>query len=118
MLDSDFALLEVPAAVSQDYYSPDGNVWLHLEAESLPGELAYLAILPIGTIPEPLPAGIGPVGSGYSLGASGIVTGTLRLRCSRWPWIRHSCPPGVEPAAVQLSRWNGAGGSCSPAKST
>lgn len=37
MLDSDFALLEAPRAVSQNYYSPDGNAWLHLEAQSLPG---------------------------------------------------------------------------------
>ena len=114
-LDGDFVLLAAPAAASGDYYSPDGNAWLHLNAGSLPGAQAYLVMMPVGTVPQPLPAGMAPLGSAYSIKASGSVTGVLQpavlhLSASSAATAADSAPESLQVAWWDGMRWNLLGG--------
>ena len=106
-LDGDFALLAAPAASSGDYYSPDGNAWLRLNAGSLPGAQAYLVMMPVGTIPQPLPAGMAPLGSAYSIEASGSVSGTLQPSVLHLSSSSAATAAGSEPESLQLAWWDG-----------
>jgi hypothetical protein len=78
VVDSDFSLLKVETTATQDLFSPDGHVRLHLEPNTLPGTNAFVVLMPTGAVPQPLPPKMGFVGSAYSLRASGGVMTTQR----------------------------------------
>ena len=58
---------------SQDIYADDGNMQLHLEPGSLPGNEAYFVAMPPGAAPGALPAGLVMVGDPYDVTASGAL---------------------------------------------
>ncbi len=104
-IDSDFVLAQVDASAAHDLYTPDGQAWLHLDAASFPVAEIYMALMPTGAAPQPLPAGMTMVGAAYSLQPSGgHVTlarpGILRL---------FDAADAANGAAAQIARWDGAG---------
>jgi hypothetical protein len=84
-LQSTYRLQRVLNDRGQDVYSDDGNLSLHLDEGSLPGDEAYLVVMPPGMLPGPLPAGLALVGDPYDVTASGALAeldlpGVLKLR--------------------------------------
>jgi hypothetical protein len=72
-LQSDYRLQRVSRDQSQDIYANDGNLSLHLEPGSIPGNNAYLVIAPPGAAPGPLPEGMTIVGNAYDVTLSGAL---------------------------------------------
>jgi len=106
-VDSDFSLLAVEAATEQDYYTPDGKGWLHLEAGSLPTAQAYLVFMPTGVVPQPLPAAMAVIGNAYSLRVSGSLTTTQQPGILGLFYDSTQLLPCIEPASLQMARWDG-----------
>jgi len=105
-LQSTYRLQRVLNDQSSDVYSDDGNLSLHLEPGSLPGDEAYLVVMPPGALPGPLPEGQVLVGDPYDVTGSGaLVTlekpAVLRLRYDRALVISASAPAGLG-----LYRWD------------
>jgi hypothetical protein len=91
---------------SYDVYSTDGNLSLHLDSGSLPGDEAYLVIMPPGAVPGPLPDELVLVGDSYDVTASGaLVTlekpAVLKLRYDQALVRSSSAPQGLG-----IYRWN------------
>ncbi|MFQ5855936.1 MAG: FG-GAP repeat domain-containing protein [Anaerolineae bacterium] len=72
-LQSTYRLQRAVNDRGQDVYSNDGDLNLHLEPGSLPGDEAYLVVMPPGAIPGPLPDGLVLVGDPYDVTASGAL---------------------------------------------
>ena len=69
---------------SQDSYSGEGDLELHLEPGSLPGGAAYVVVMTPGAVPGPVPAGLVLGGDPYAVTASGAMValekpGVLKL---------------------------------------
>ncbi len=72
-LQSTYRLQRVINNQGHDVYSNDGNLSLHLEPGSLPGEEAYLVVMPPGAVPGSLPDGLLLVGDPYDVTVSGAL---------------------------------------------
>lgn len=107
MLDSDFNLAPVAVTSEQDFYSPDGKAWWHLDEDSFTAENTQLLLMPTGAVPLPLPAGVRPVGNAYSVRASGILTQTLHAGVLRLHYDPAAVDPGVAATQLKLARWDG-----------
>jgi hypothetical protein len=84
-LQSTYRLQRVLNDLGDDVYSDDGNLSLHLGPGSLPGNEAYLVVMPTGALPGTLPPGLALVGDSYDVTASGALAelekpAILRLR--------------------------------------
>lgn len=108
MVDSDFNLAPVDVTAEQDFYSPDGKAWWHLDEHSFAVENTQLVLMPTGAVPFPLPAGTRPVGNAYSIRASGAVTQTLHAGVLRLHYDPAAVDPGIAPAQLKLAHWDGA----------
>lgn len=107
-LDNDFHLAQVAGAEDQDFYSPDGAAWLHLDAGSFAQSNVSLILMPTGAVPQPLPAGMRSLGSAYSIRASGGITETVAehdavLRLFYKPDDLNMTPP----TDLRIARWDG-----------
>jgi ligand-binding sensor domain-containing protein len=122
-LQSTYRLQRVLNDQSHDVYSDDGNLSLHLEMGSLPGNEAYLVVMPPGAVPGPLPAGLLMVGDPYDITASGALMtlqkpGILKLRYDGALVTSSSVPEGLaiyrwDPNS---GTWQGIGGSVDEAQ--
>ncbi|MEZ4867531.1 MAG: sialidase family protein [Caldilineaceae bacterium] len=72
-LATEYELRPVANAVEQDIFAHDGNLSLHLQAESLPSDEALLVVSPLVAAPGPLPIGHILLGNPYRIAASGAV---------------------------------------------
>lgn len=117
MLDSDFNLAPVNLTSEQDFYSPDGKAWWHLDEESFTAENTQLLLMPTGAVPLPLPTGVRPVGNAYSVRASGILTQTLHAGVLRLHYDPAAVDPGVAATQLRLARWDGAAWQMLPSES-
>ncbi|MCP4288512.1 MAG: VCBS repeat-containing protein [Gammaproteobacteria bacterium] len=72
-LQSTYRLQRALNNQDHEIYSNDGNLSLHLDSGSLPGNDAYLVVTPPGAIPGPLPPGKVLVGDVYDVTASGAL---------------------------------------------
>lgn len=100
-LDSDFSLHPVNASQEGDFYTADGNLWLHLDQGST-GEDAYAVLMPTSGMP-PLPSGLRAIGHAYAVEFSGA-----RARLARPGLLKLFYHPDLAVGAVGLSiyRWN------------
>ncbi len=100
-LDSDFSLHPVDASQEGDFYTADGNLWLHLDRGST-GDDAYAVLMPSGGMP-PLPAGLRSIGHAYAVQFSGA-----RSRLARPGVLKLFYHPDLTLGAFGLSiyRWN------------
>ncbi|MFN8499543.1 MAG: sialidase family protein [Anaerolineae bacterium] len=73
-LQSTYRLQQALNDRAQDIFSDDGNLQLHVDSESLPGSVAYFAVMPPGAVPGDLPSGLTLVGDVYDITASGALT--------------------------------------------
>jgi hypothetical protein len=86
-----------------EVFSDDGNLWLYLAEESIPGKAAYLAVMPPGALPGPLPAGMTIVGDAYDLTASGALVALERPALLR---LRYDPDLAAgNPGQIGLYRW-------------
>lgn len=69
--DSNYSLLAVDLSKENDIYSPDGNLWLHLDAGASDAGTMYTVLMPSGSIPQPLPFGRKSIGNAYAIRFSG-----------------------------------------------
>jgi hypothetical protein len=75
-INSDYNLMRVLDGQENDLTSEDGNFQLHIGAGSLLNHAdAYAVVLPTGSVPGPLPDGVGMLGSAYEVRFSGAATG-------------------------------------------
>jgi len=107
-LDNDFHLAQVASAEDQDFYSPDGAAWLHLDAGSFAQGNVNIILMPTGAVPQPLPAGMRALGNAYSIRVSGGITGTV---AGRDAVLRLFYAPddlvAASPADLRIARWDG-----------
>jgi len=103
-IDSDFVLAQVDGAAAHDLYTPDGQAWLHLDADSFPTAEVYMVLMPTGAVPQPLPAGRTMVGAAYSLQPSGGHVTLARPGILR---LFYAADAANGPAS-QIARWDGA----------
>ena len=108
-LQSTYRLQRVTNEQSHDVYSNDGNLSLHLDAGSLPGNEAYLVVMPPGAAPGPLPAGLVLLGDPYDVTASGALVelekpAILKLHYDGALVNSSSAPPGLG-----IYRWDPTG---------
>ena len=99
-LQSTYRLQQVTNERSHDVYSNDGNLSLHLEPGSLPGNEAYLVVMPPGAVPGPLPAGLVLLGDPCDVTASGALVALenpaiLKLHYDGALVNSSSAPPGL-----------------------
>ncbi len=73
-LQTTYRLQHVTNDQEQDLYANDGNLNLHLESGSLPGNEAYFIIMTPGAIPGPLPDDLVLIGDPYAIIASGALS--------------------------------------------
>ena len=52
----------------------NGNLWLHLDRESVADGNVYAMLMPTGAVPQPLPPGRAVVGNAYAIQFSGART--------------------------------------------
>lgn len=107
-LDNDFHLAQVAETEGQDFYSPDGAAWLHLDAGSFAQSNVSLILMPTGAVPQPLPVEMKALGSAYSIRASGGITETVAahdavLRLFYKPDDLNMTPP----TDLRIARWDG-----------
>lgn len=105
-LQSTYRLQRVVNTQSQDIYSDDGNLSLHLEIGSLAGSEAYFVVMPPGAAPGPLPSGLVLIGDIYDITASGALVslekpGVLALHYDGVLINSSSVPVGLG-----IYRWN------------
>jgi len=103
-LQTTYRLQRVAGDESQDVYSDDGDLALHLEPGSLPGAEAYLVVMPPGAVPGPLPAGRVLVGDPYNVTASGALV-TLEKPAILKLHYDQSLVAGA-PAGLGIYRWD------------
>jgi photosystem II stability/assembly factor-like uncharacterized protein len=107
MVDSDFNLAPADATAEQDFYSPDGKAWWHVDAHSFASANTHVLLMPTGAVPAPLPVNLTPVGNAYSIQASGALTITHRSGVLRLFYDPAALAPAVAPSDLQLARWDG-----------
>lgn len=105
-VDGDFHLAQADVAAEQDLYTPDGAAWLHLDPASFAAANVYVALLPTGAVPQPLPTGLIALGNAYSIRASGGITDTARPGVLRLLYEPADLPGGVAPADLRIARWD------------
>lgn len=107
-LDNDFHLAPVAGVEGQDFYSPDGAAWLHLDAGSFAQSNVSLILMPTGAVPQPLPAGTKALGNAYSIRASGGITETV---AEHHAVLRLFYKPDdlnmTLPTDLRIARWDG-----------
>jgi hypothetical protein len=104
-LQSTYRLQRVHNDRSQDVYSDDGNLSLHLEPGCLPGNEAYVVVMPSGALPGPLPKGLALASDVYDVTASGALAALVK------PAILSIRPTGLQSAWTMtpssgIYRWN------------
>lgn len=104
-VDIDYHLARVQTLVEQDFYSPDGDAWLHLDDGGLAVANVYLLLAPTGAVPEPLPQGRTALGHAYSLTASGALTTLDRPALLRLFYDPGALPDGADASALRIARW-------------
>jgi len=87
-------------------YSDDGNLDLHLDAGSLPGNETYLAVMPPGALPGPTPQGYAAIGDAYSITASGAVAALEKPGVLKLFYDDATLKPGIEVEQLELRRWD------------
>lgn len=104
-VDSSFHLAQAEAATDQDFYSPDGLAWLHTMADTFTNSSTYVALMPVGALPKPLPAGMTAMGDAYSIRASdtNLLAPAAILQMAYDP---AQLAPGIAPAALRVARWD------------
>jgi hypothetical protein len=71
-LNSTYALQAAPRARVTDLYSADGNLHVHLDADTLPVD-AYAVLSPLNAAPSQPPEGLQIVGNVYDIKLSGAL---------------------------------------------
>lgn len=104
-VDTQFTLARVNVNAPQDLYTPDGAAWLHVDPDSFSSDNVFMALMPTGSVPAPLPAGWSAVGNAYSLLASGSQTDTTRPTVLRLFYDPAHLPTGIDPAALRMGRF-------------
>ena len=109
-LQSTYRLQWVTADRGHDVYSNDGNLSLHLDAGSLPGEGAYLVVMPPGAVPGPLPEGLVLIGDPYDITASGALVELERPALLKLHYDGGLVRSALAPEGLGLYRWDPNGG--------
>jgi hypothetical protein len=105
-LQSTYRLQQVFNNQRVDVYSDDGNLSLHLEPDSLPGAFAYLAVMPPGAVPGPLPAGLVLVGDAYDVTASGALASLEKPAILTLHYDGALVNSSSTPAGLNIYHWN------------
>jgi len=105
-LQSTYRLQRVLNDQSSDVYSDDGNLSLHLEPGSLPGDEAYLVVMPPGALPGPLPEGLVLVGDPYDVTGSGALVTLEKPAVLRLHYDGALVTSASAPAGLGLYRWD------------
>lgn len=113
-VNSDFSLLRVEKPLKEDLFTPDGHAWLHLESDSFPTADTYLALMPTGAVPQPLPTAMVVVGNAYSLRASGSIINLQRPALLQLSYDSVQLESCSEPGSLQIGYWNGSQWSLQP----
>jgi len=88
-----------------DVYSSDGILSLHLKPGSLPGNDAYLAVMPPGAVPGPLPEGWILVGDPYDVTASGALVTLEKTAVLKLRYDSLLLPPSLAADEMGIYRW-------------
>ncbi len=91
---------------SQDVYANDGNLSLHFDTASLPGDSGYLIITPPGAIPGSPPAGMLVVGDPYNLTLSGAVVNLQKPAVLKMIYHQALLDAQWAPQDLQIYWWN------------
>jgi len=105
-LQSTYRLQRVLNDRSSDVYSDDGNLSLHLERDSLPGDEAYLVVMPPGALPGPLPGGLVLVGDPYDVTGSGALVTLEKPAVLKLRYDGALVTSASAPAGLGIYRWD------------
>jgi len=113
-----YRLQQVLNSKSSDVHASDGNVSLHLDPGSLPGNSAYLAIMPPGAAPGPLPEGWVLVGDPYDVPASGAVVALEKPAVLKLRYDTMLLLPSLALDQLAIHRWDPNDGTWHPVPGT
>lgn len=105
-LQSAYRLQRVVNNQGRDVYANDGNLTLHLEAGSLPGNETYLVVMPPGAVPGPVPEGRVLVGEPYDITASGAVITMTKPAVLKLRYDGALMTPSSTPEELGIYRWD------------
>jgi len=105
-LQSTYRLQQVANDQNHDVYSNDGNLSLHLDPGSLPGNEAYLVIMPPGAVPGPLPADLVLIGDPYDVTASGALVTLEKPAVLKLHYDRALVNSSSAPEGLGIYRWD------------
>jgi len=105
-LQSTYRLQQVVNDQSQGVYSNDGNLSLHLDPGSLPGNEAYLVVMPPGAVPGPLPAGLVLLGNPYDVTASGALVTLEKPAVLKLHYDKSLVRSSSAPEGLGIYRWD------------
>lgn len=104
LLQAPYRLQRVRNDVSQEVFSDDGHLHLHLPPGSLADVESYVVVMPTGAAPGAPPAGLTQVGEAYVItasGATGVFEKRALLALSYDEALVNGPPPGLA-----IYRWN------------
>ena len=105
-LQSSYRLQRVINAEGYNAYANDGNLELRLEAGTLPGNEAYIVVMPPGASPGSIPPGLALIGDIYDLTVSGAAT-LLKPALLSMRYDKALVNTPMAPAGMAIYHWDG-----------
>jgi hypothetical protein len=105
-LQSTYRLQQVTHDRSHDVHSNDGILSLHLDPASLPGNKAYLIIMPPGAVPGSLPDGLALIGNPYDVTASGALVTLEKPAVLKLHYDGALLASSLAPDGLGIYRWD------------